>query len=201
MEQENIPIIVTPAEDDTPVLATPAEDVGFGDLPPTPADAEGSTVTETDVMDILANLSSGAQSSFPDPTDTIFGGDDQLPGSELLNLLDVEEAPPQNQRPVAAGVTQDSEITHGTFTMPLSEEGQDYVVTEVLTDTEHVEEVEVSVDVTTDHEDAPAEDLDYTVEEAVTEGRRTQVSSRSVVCDRSLIFHLGTGSHVVSCCA
>lgn len=152
-----------------PTLALP-DDVGFGDLPPTPTDTEEHAVNDTDVFNILANLSSDVQPTFPDSEDVVFG--EPLAEADFLNFPEVEEMP--DAQPVATEPTEDTEDPHGTFAMPAITDGEEYFVTEVVTDEEPVQELEL--DVMTEHGDLPAAPLEYTVEEPATEGRRTEVS-------------------------
>ena len=146
-------------------------DVGFGDLPGTPVIAEEPTVNDTDVFSMLADFDGNTHVVFSESEPSILT--ERLAESDFLQFPEIVDPPSALQEPSISEIAEDIDEHHGTFSMPAMTEGEEYFVTEVVTDEERVDEAEI--DVMTDHDNVPAAQLDFTVEERVTEVRRTEV--------------------------
>ncbi|CAL1711329.1 unnamed protein product [Somion occarium] len=90
--------------------------------------------------------------------------------SEAMNLVEEVLAPD-----VTTQETEDENEVHGMFFMPefIPEQGAPYVVME-MEEQQIVDEIVAAIDVVTDVGTRPITPTDFSVEEAVTEGRRTE---------------------------
>lgn len=160
------------------------EDVGFGDLPATPEEDPESNEASANADDvfnsILADIDTNTVGIFADAESSMFV--DQTNDAELSDVLvvktdtsDVEEVPADVPGLSHDEAVEDAAEMHGTFSMPTTTEGDEYLVTEAATDEEPSPSADV--DVVTDDGNIPPESLEYVVEEVVTEDILTEVSS------------------------
>lgn len=146
-----------------------SDDIDFGDLPVPPSDSK-RTIPSQDEHGTLASLEDVIDSSvIASPEPETHSPDFTVP-SDAARAADPEvpKAPSQLEDD-----TIEEEI-HGTFSMP-----SDALIEQSYTVIEVEEEVEVLAPETNDifsyAGDSPAVVLDYTIEEPITEGRRTEV--------------------------
>lgn len=158
--------------------------MGFGDLPATPEEDPETNQASANVDDvfnsILADIDTNTAGIFADAESSMFV--EQTNDADLSDVpvveadaLDAEEVPADTSGLFHDEAVEDVGEMHGTFSMPTTTEGDEYLVTEAATDEEPSPSVDI--DVVTDDGDIPAESLEYVVEEIVAEDILTEVSS------------------------
>lgn len=154
-------------------------DSDFGDLPPA-STSEHPLPNQSEILDVLA------QFNHPDVVET-----PEIPAAResidvSMEVNDTREIIPED--PEQQLESQDHPVEHGTFSMPVDhsvvEQEDIHIVTEAMSEDEVV--TKEPDDVVSFYGDEPAAAIDYTVEEVITEGRRTEVSRLFVAPYRHL---------------